>query len=65
MYQQKCKGIICMCDLATVQMVSHQPVATEAWVRSQGSPYGISGDVVELRQVFSVYSILTLSVSFH
>jgi hypothetical protein len=45
-------------------MVSHQPVATEAWVRSQGSPYEVCDDEVEFGHIFPMYSIPTLLVSF-
>jgi hypothetical protein len=41
-----------VCDIATVQMVSHRPLATEAWVRSQGSAYEICDDEVEFGHIY-------------
>jgi len=52
-----------------VQMVSHHPLTTEAWARSQSSPCGICDDEVDfghvLLYVLHSYPVSIIPLIFH
>jgi hypothetical protein len=50
---------------AMVQAVSRRPLTAAAWVRAQVNPVGFVVEKAALRQVFSEFFCVPLSISFH